>query len=296
MLNENQIECFLAAAKYQNFSAAAAELGLTPQAVSKQVIQLEKMLDVRLFSRNGPYLALTEMGCQFRELFIAQFQELDVLKRDIAAYRAHMLEKLGIGISEWLDPFGSLGDGLTAYFTAHPETKVSLRHMSNDQLFDSLASGALDCALFFDNQRPKQRDYECHSVIRDEMLLYGPDCYLPGPAPRDCWGLPMVTTSGWNWTRTEYRLFHNLGRLTADFEPSELILVPSYSSVCAAMQFSDCVTLSSRLFSRISNIPGKRGYSTGIREDVILVWKSGDENPHLPKLLQHLRDYFGWTA
>ena len=58
-MNTNQVDCFLSAAEHSSFSAAAAELYLSPQAVSKQVIALEKELDARLFDRNGPRLRLT---------------------------------------------------------------------------------------------------------------------------------------------------------------------------------------------------------------------------------------------
>ncbi|NRR31256.1 LysR family transcriptional regulator [Oxalobacteraceae bacterium] len=59
---------FIAVVRAGSFSAAAAEAGLTPQAVSKAVRQLEQYLGVRLFHRTTRSLSLTEEGSRLHEL------------------------------------------------------------------------------------------------------------------------------------------------------------------------------------------------------------------------------------
>jgi LysR family glycine cleavage system transcriptional activator len=48
-----------ACVQHENFSRAAAELGISPAAVSQRVRALEAELGVRLFSRHGPRLTAT---------------------------------------------------------------------------------------------------------------------------------------------------------------------------------------------------------------------------------------------
>jgi LysR family glycine cleavage system transcriptional activator len=48
--------------RHGNFSRAAAELGITPTAVSQRIRALEAQLGVELFSRNGPRLVATARG------------------------------------------------------------------------------------------------------------------------------------------------------------------------------------------------------------------------------------------
>jgi len=62
------ITLFMGAARTRSFSRAAAEAGLTPQAVSKAVRQLEDHLGVRLFHRTTRSLSLTEEGSRLFEL------------------------------------------------------------------------------------------------------------------------------------------------------------------------------------------------------------------------------------
>lgn len=53
---------FEAAARHLNFARAAAELGVTPTAVSRTIKSLEAQLNVRLFNRTTRSVSLTEAG------------------------------------------------------------------------------------------------------------------------------------------------------------------------------------------------------------------------------------------
>ena len=56
------LQIFEAAARHQNFTAAGQDLGVTQSAVSRKISELEVILDVQLFRRSGPKLALTATG------------------------------------------------------------------------------------------------------------------------------------------------------------------------------------------------------------------------------------------
>ncbi|MQA21258.1 LysR family transcriptional regulator [Rugamonas rivuli] len=62
------ISLFIGVVRAKSFSQAAVEAGLTPQAVSKAVRQLEEHLGVRLFHRTTRSLSLTEEGLRLFEL------------------------------------------------------------------------------------------------------------------------------------------------------------------------------------------------------------------------------------
>lgn len=56
------IEAFEVAAKHLNFTKAGDDLNLTSAAVSQRIAMLEGVLGYSLFHRNGPRLALTDIG------------------------------------------------------------------------------------------------------------------------------------------------------------------------------------------------------------------------------------------
>jgi DNA-binding transcriptional LysR family regulator len=62
------ISLFIGVVRAKSFSQAAVDAGLTPQAVSKAVRQLEDHLGVRLFHRTTRSLSLTEEGTRLFEL------------------------------------------------------------------------------------------------------------------------------------------------------------------------------------------------------------------------------------
>ena len=60
-----QIEALAAVADVHSFSAAGERLGLTAQAVSQQVAELEAILGFRLFDRTTRRVALSAAGRDF---------------------------------------------------------------------------------------------------------------------------------------------------------------------------------------------------------------------------------------
>lgn len=79
-----QVQFFLAVATTGSFSAAAEELYITQSSISKQIIALEKELEVPLFDRSKRKITLTEAG----ETFLKYARDLN------ASYQS-MLAELG---------------------------------------------------------------------------------------------------------------------------------------------------------------------------------------------------------
>jgi LysR family glycine cleavage system transcriptional activator len=80
------VRVFEAAARHENFTAAAAELAMTQAAVSYQVAALEKRLGVLLFTREGKRVALSDAGRRLAAPLTGAFDSMDaafaVLRND----------------------------------------------------------------------------------------------------------------------------------------------------------------------------------------------------------------------
>src|SRR6476646_1240079 len=70
------IEAFLAVAQHHSFRRAAAELGVTPSAVSQAIRTLEARVGAALFSRTTRSVGLTEAGERFLSRAKPAFEEL----------------------------------------------------------------------------------------------------------------------------------------------------------------------------------------------------------------------------
>src|SRR2546429_9907390 len=67
-----EMNAFVRVAERGSFAAAAADLGVTPSALSKTVTRIEDRLGVRLLTRTTRRLALTAEG----ELFVARSRDI----------------------------------------------------------------------------------------------------------------------------------------------------------------------------------------------------------------------------
>ena len=80
----NAIRAFDSSAKYENFTKAAAELHVTPSAISRHVTLLESRLGVKLFSRRQRRISLTDKGRSYAAAVKLVFDQLESATRQIS--------------------------------------------------------------------------------------------------------------------------------------------------------------------------------------------------------------------
>jgi LysR family glycine cleavage system transcriptional activator len=121
------VRVFEAAARHENFTLAAAELGMTQAAVSYQIKLIEERLGAPLFLRAKRRVTLSEIGRKVAPLVTSAF---DTLEDAFAVARADDGGVLAISAA---NTFATnwLGRRLGAFQVAQPELAVRL-HASND--------------------------------------------------------------------------------------------------------------------------------------------------------------------
>jgi DNA-binding transcriptional LysR family regulator len=138
------LRCFEAAAKYQSFTRAARDLGMTQGAVSRQVRELEAQIGVTLFRPTGRGVALTEAG---RSLANHVQDDLDRLRQTLrragAVDQGHQVLAIGV-----LPTFGShwLAPRLRRFRDTHPGVELEIH--SRTEPFDLIRHG-IDLAIHF---------------------------------------------------------------------------------------------------------------------------------------------------
>src|SRR5262245_36035030 len=117
------LKTFHVAATRLSFKAAAAELFITPSAVSHQIRTLEEQLGITLFVRSPRSLALTEAGADY-------LRQIDTLFRRLESVTEHLQVRFGRAIARLRAPpfFASelLLDRLRTFLDATPETDIHL--------------------------------------------------------------------------------------------------------------------------------------------------------------------------
>ena len=141
---------FAKVAETKSFSAAAARLGLSKSAVSKQVTRLERSLNARLINRTTRRLSLTEVGTAFYEHCARMLAEAEAAESVVSRLRAAPR-----GVLKLTTPaaFGHLqiAPGIPGLLARHPELSVQIA--MNDRTVD-LAEEGFDVAIRLTDDPP----------------------------------------------------------------------------------------------------------------------------------------------
>jgi len=98
---------FEAAARMESFTKASYEFGLTQPAVSRRIIELERILDTKLFIRKNNKLTLTPNGKILYQALIIGFEPISAALARVSAKKGRNVLKIACGFSfasMWLQP------------------------------------------------------------------------------------------------------------------------------------------------------------------------------------------------
>lgn len=140
-----QLRVFVAAARHLNFGRAAAELHLTPPAVSMQIRELEQQVGLPLFERQGKSVGLTMTG---EYLVVYARRVLATLKdAEDAVARLRGLEggRLTVGMVSAAKYF--VPHMLARFREEHPHIEVRLQLGNSQQLIEQLHRNDIDLAI-----------------------------------------------------------------------------------------------------------------------------------------------------
>ncbi|MDZ5633548.1 LysR substrate-binding domain-containing protein [Janthinobacterium sp. GMG1] len=139
--------CVLAVARSLHFARAAAELGISPPALTKQVQETEQLLGTRLFQRSKRAVSLTAAG----ELFVIEAARAlgQLAQAQEVARRAGRgeLGRLEIGYVASAAYSGVLQGQFVRFRASHPGIHISAREYAMDALPALLDQGRVDLAF-----------------------------------------------------------------------------------------------------------------------------------------------------
>src|SRR5215469_336396 len=132
------IEAFLSVAQHRNFRKAAAELRVTPSAISQAIRALEARIGAALFIRTTRSVGLTEAGTRFLSRAKPAFEELVA-----ASHGARELGQRPAGLLRLTVPRAVvpilLEPLIASFCQAYPEIEVEIA--ASEELVDLVAQG-----------------------------------------------------------------------------------------------------------------------------------------------------------
>ena len=141
-----QLEYFLAAARAETFFDAAESLHITQSALSKQIMKLEKELNVRLFDRSRRSAVLTDAGREFLKEAGDLFHRYRAMRKRMQAFEDVSERTLRIGTLPFLSQYGLTGL-FKDFSAAHPEIRLLLEEVEEIDLLSGFSSGRYDLII-----------------------------------------------------------------------------------------------------------------------------------------------------
>lgn len=159
------LRCFEVAARHCNFTRAAAELNLTPGAVSQQIRQLEQRLGQPLFRRLPRGLALTDAALDLYQACQEAFGRLEQACQRLGQGRPPLtLSCTPTFAMMWLMP------RMQAFHALHPGIGIRMVAEFHDVGMAALRSRGIDLAIRY---KPWQADLGERLLMREFLLPVG---------------------------------------------------------------------------------------------------------------------------
>lgn len=146
MIKLDLYRVFCEVVKYQSFSKAAASLYMTQPAVSQSVLQLERELDVRLFTRTPRGVTLTNEGQLLHEYVSSAMGLIGAGESKLSEIKNLLTGELRIGVGDTTSRYFLL-PYLEKFHSRYSNIKLRICNGTTIELCSMLKAGEIDMAI-----------------------------------------------------------------------------------------------------------------------------------------------------
>ena len=179
------LKYFLAVAREENITKAAALLHLTQPTLSRQLMQLEEELGVQLFRRSRYHVELTEDGMLLRRRAQELVDLAEKTTREFTLRETELMGEIAIGAGETRS-MSFLSRAMVSFREHYPKVTFRIFSANADDVKERLDTGLLDMGLLTEPVdvgryafcRMKERD-RWGVLVRLDSPLAGLDSVTP---------------------------------------------------------------------------------------------------------------------
>lgn len=179
------LKYFLAVAREENITKAAALLHLTQPTLSRQLMQLEEELRVQLFRRSRYHIELTEDGMLLRRRAQELVDLAEKTTREFTMRETELMGEIAIGAGETRS-MSFLSRAMVSFRERYPKVTFRIFSATADDVKERLDTGLLDMGLLTEPVdvgryafcRMKERD-RWGVLVRLDSPLAGLDSVTP---------------------------------------------------------------------------------------------------------------------
>lgn len=238
---------FLMAAREENITKAAQLLHVSQPTLSRQLMQLEEELGVKLFQRSNHCIVLTEEGMLLKRRAQELVSLAEKTRQDLMQKDAELTGEISIGCGE-LQSVDFLAKLLARFQVEHPLVQMSIFSSNTDSIKERIENGLLDMGLV-----PEPVDMTKYAFLHVPQketwgVLVHKDSELAekqAVSPSDLLHAPLMVPNGnliqgfiANWFGADFDDLHIVGRYNLLYNAAILVRNKIGAAVCIKLDCS----------------------------------------------------------
>lgn len=287
----SHIRIFLAAARYQSFTAAAEKLNLTQPFVSKVISHLEEELGLYLFVRLGHQIKITPAGKKLCEQWEMMMETFELSIQDAHNIQTGLFERLRIGAGELYRADNEVIVNICQLKEHCPGCEITLVLDNMPLLIDKLLHGSLDLIVISEHMLPMLNfaKYTCKKLMDGCLSVFVPKGNTlyerESVEIKDLRHQKFIELSG-DIDQSHAALLNKLCA-EAGFIPEISAYLPNAVSLGLNMELSGCIVLADN-FCGFEGENIKR-FDLDKRNDVYAVWNPSEHKKSIDTFLSLFR-------
>ena len=277
---------FLAVAREENITKAAALLHVTQPTLSRQLMQLEDELGVQLFRRSQYRVILTEDGMLLRRRAQEIVELADKAERELQHHETELTGEVAIGCGESV-AMTFLSEHIRAFRALHPQVQFRIYSAIADDVKERIEKGLLDMGLLTEPVdigryaflRTPQKDRWGVLLPKDHPLAK-----KPAVTPDDLLGIPLLL-SGRETIRSELASWFGDAYEKIEIAATFNLILNAANMVRNGIGAALCFDLGN-LSDEVTFVPLSPTLETG----TVLAWKKDQtDSPAAEQFLKFIR-------
>lgn len=183
-MNLYQLRYFLEVARELNFSRAAANLNISPPAVTRSIQLLERSIGRKLFARSRRRVALTADGRLLKARAERVFDEIENARLELALEGPSAPSFIRIGSREMITHY-LLTRPLLEFKKSHPGTRFGLYELGPAELADALKKDQVDFGFYYSEIVDPELESRHLGALRSH--IYASKKLWPAGKPAKSW-------------------------------------------------------------------------------------------------------------
>lgn len=191
------LQYFLVVAREENITKASQLLHLTQPTLSRQIMQLEAELGVKLFHRSNHSIILTEDGMRLKRRAQEILSLADKTKQDFQKEKVPFIGEIAIGSGEFLNT-GYVAGIMAAFKKQYPLIRYTIYSGNADGIKDNIERGLLDIGIMMEPIDIRKYDFISLPLTEVWGVLVSEDSPFASKdsiTPQELSQFPLITSS-----------------------------------------------------------------------------------------------------